>query len=1200
MPKQVNEIPNLRVDVPDFKAQGQEFSTALSKLNLERWVQKNRSVITEGFRVEIADQSSNPGLFTVVNGVAFDRDGQITNNEEDINAKRSYVLTANTTFYVEVEFITDFTDIDARAFWDPSFDNGTDPSGDERPDGREFTQNIATRIASDWTIVQPISTTGFAITTNPDSTRIPVAILTVAAGEISGGSTTPARTNLAESVAGAGSSLSGLDTRHFPDAFTLRIDPGGALTEIATVTANDRENGIFTLSGPTANAHVAGIRLADEDATPVQLLDERTLPPLPTSGTEDARPRFFQADEERGYALTQDPYNDPGKADLEIKSLKDMIDALAAEVREMKFGSGRAADVGDVAPPGAFSAVPRWFETAGGVQGARNFMVSVGDGVNSWGDFNTTQSGSAQLAIQGAIDSLPSAGGTVYIKAGDYNVTGFTIIAKDIRFVGDGSALDPITSGITRITCTGASQAFNVSIGQYVFEHMTITTDSAATVSEAVLGSKARVSFSHCNVEGFFSDGSGGADFQVGGLWERSIFIAADSASTNGVAVRGDFADLSVTECQLVSNIAIAGSRALKILNDSSNVDQVVFERCTFTSSSSGTAVIQASAGGDGVTFTSCEITGGSTACVGITLNGCDNWKLDKVECFTDAGLLSGANLDKCWITDCDAEATTAQAAISLTLCTRVWITSCTFIQTATAAGIAGRAVNLGTSTTDVFIKDCFLQDFDIALGGAATGRIEISGCRILSLTADRGRYGIQFTSVPQILLIENCIIDGLDDVNVTTVAGISISGSLGSSRVTITGNTIQSIGVYATHTIAYGIEHQTTTFEPVDLSITDNTIITVEGFSDAFGIIVSDVRRAVISRNKITDIGDGTSVITGSYAFIWVKQPIEIVISDNVCETAGDVTNTTARLGGIKVGDFAALSTQTGMVSITGNIIRDIQHANQISTIRVESMVWNVTITGNVIEGPTVPNDTFGISVSSGIGSAAVRAITVTGNTIKDVDTGIALDISQTTSAFQDGVISVTGNAIFRFTNVGIDLAGATTDLLSNIFSVIGNTLYTGEGGRGISLVDVSRFTVAGNVVVLDGDGTCIYVFDCLQGAITGNTCDIISDDSASVGIDIDLPDTIRVMVSGNLVMVGENAGNVDSDGILLGQDQFAAANFAMLLNAGGTGVAMATSGADTFTRTMINVDSTGGPPNIGDPTGHDEHGLNFRVTAP
>ena len=163
MPKRTNFVPNLRVDIDDLENATHTYSRSVNNIRWKRVLIDNYPRVSAGFRVEVPDQATNPGVVTIYNGFAFNRDGQLLLNEDAINTARSITLAGDATYYLEVEFTTTDTDSDARALWDPTFDNGLDTSGDELPDGREFSVNVATRVAEDWRIVDPVSTTGFEI-----------------------------------------------------------------------------------------------------------------------------------------------------------------------------------------------------------------------------------------------------------------------------------------------------------------------------------------------------------------------------------------------------------------------------------------------------------------------------------------------------------------------------------------------------------------------------------------------------------------------------------------------------------------------------------------------------------------------------------------------------------------------------------------------------------------------------------------------------------------------------------------------------------------------------------------------------------------------------------------------------------------------------------------------------------------------------
>lgn len=500
MPKNVPLRPNGRIDIPDLNAKTTDYTQAADKQLLELLISDNRVNVVEGFRVQIADQGTFPGLFTVVNGFAVNRDGQVVNNEDDVNATRSATLLADSTYYVEVEYLETDSDVAPRAHWDSTYDNGDDPSGDPRPDGHEFATNVATRTTPDWQIVSPISTSGFAIESDPDSNRIPVAVLTLSAGVLSTGDASPLKTVLAVSQNSGANSLQFFDTRAMPDAFTLTLHPGGANEEDVTVTSNDRENGILTFSAPTVEDHTMGENAVVGGVAPADFLDEKTTPALPGSGTQDARPRLFQADEDRGFALGVSP-TDPDfavKSDAQITNLQRHVDFIAAELRALKFGSASTDLVGNKGQATEFAEAPRYFDYATSVMGAKTNTVSVGDGINSWGDFNSTQSGTARDAIVAAIAAVPT-GGIVYIKKGTYTMSTAITVAKDVRFIGDGAWLDE-----TELRATGSNSVFSFAsgAGRITLEDISVTNSGSATYSIVWASGNAILDASRCVIEG--------------------------------------------------------------------------------------------------------------------------------------------------------------------------------------------------------------------------------------------------------------------------------------------------------------------------------------------------------------------------------------------------------------------------------------------------------------------------------------------------------------------------------------------------------------------------------------------------------------------------------------------------------------------------------------------------------------------------
>jgi hypothetical protein len=1134
----VNIVPNLRVDVPDFLAQGQEFSADLVKMHLERWIQRHYSVITEGFRVEIADQVTNPGLFTIVNGLAFDRAGQIVNNEDELNAKRSYVLTANATYFVEVEFVTDYTDTDARALWDPTYDNGTDASGDARPDGREFSQNMATRIAPDWSIVQPISTTAFARTATPNSVRIPVAVITMAAGVITGypALTTPARTNLAEGYLLGVSAIRGLDTRHMPDAFTLRIDPGGATAELATVSANDRENGILTLAGPTTFAHTVGTRLADESVTPTAILDERTLPPLPTTGTEDARPRLFQGDEERGYALTQSPYADPGKSDLEIKTLKDMIDALAGEIRELKFGAARAADVGDIAPPSTFAAVPRWFDRAGGVAGARGNTVSVGDGVSTFGDFNTTTSGSAVAAIQAAIDSLSGNGGIIYIKEGTYNI-GATPIDVDEQccIIGDGH-----DSTVIQATDAGGAAAMDLNAGTdwVKLEGLSILVDTGGTgtathaLTCTSIGPRSRIQ--DCIIQG----------------WDSTTTVAIfdgvffQSPSTGTIALDGAFNQCLFRKCWFANTAYAAATRNVSM---DTTISNVTFSDCEFYAVANMNAVFETDGNANLLCIKNCRVNDtGTSPPFMLTAAGDNDIRITDTHFTNDGGIGTFTGCTDVWIRGCSVSFGQDEAGATFaSSCVRVRVTDTRFLQAATAgAAGTGRCLDF-TSASDVKVDNCGFVDADIGIRFADLQRFAISNCHHTTPTAGRGRVGILATgSAPALFSgsITNCMFFGLDVASATDYAGILIdtgAGLANISDVRISGCDFDTIGP-ATGTNAYGIRVDSNGGTVSGIIVENCVFYDVDAGTLGIGISLETGVNITISGCRFSLVGN---TATTTWYGVYIPSFISVVISHNTFATLGNVGATSIYNSAVYLGILTGGS-QPAAAVVSNNIIRALYNNSLGYGIYFHEGAEVVTIANNTISISTSITAAIACYLAT-VGNHNISKINVTGNTIEGGFNGISIALAET-AALVAGHIAVTNNLLRNFAATGIICHGNTVAEAfeqHSSWNISGNTLETEETTTtGISIGDITRFVISGNCIYLEAGGVATTEhgitdggYDNWDGTVVGN---MIYTESPN-GDGINLAAAVNVVVVGNNVDI-----NSDDDACIVNNDGWVAAN--------------------------------------------------------
>jgi hypothetical protein len=454
MPKKLNISSNERIDIDDFNRASSDYTQESDNFERQKLVQTRRSLVASGFRIEISNQATSPGQFTIYNGAALDRSGNILNNEQQINDARTLTLTGTgTSFYVEIEFVEGESDVNSRAFWDPTFSPANPP-------GKEFSLSVATRIAPDWQVVSPVSTTGFDVDADVNSVKIPIAILyTNVSNEIEGFTAVNISSVMEEDIPAAPSTLElkVLDSTLFPSsAATASLGFGTANVETVTITANDRANGIITISPGTIKDHNAGAILKVDGAPTYLPQDTDAVPAAPAATTSaDQRRGLFAGDELRGSALSASAQDADARSDLAVQSLKDHIDFLAAQIRELKFGNLRS-DIDGGLPPSSFSST-RHYDAAGSVTGARTRTITIGDGVISFGDLNTTVD-DLSTVLQAAHDALNATnGGSVFVKTGNYTWNTTTIATdRPIEIVFEIGALISSPPGNFSILVTTA------------------------------------------------------------------------------------------------------------------------------------------------------------------------------------------------------------------------------------------------------------------------------------------------------------------------------------------------------------------------------------------------------------------------------------------------------------------------------------------------------------------------------------------------------------------------------------------------------------------------------------------------------------------------------------------------------------------------------------------------------------------------
>lgn len=519
MPEQLKVHSGERVDLVDYVHGSNTYTQETHKFLLEREWLDRRSRILDGFRIQIEDQIANPGMITVYNGNAVDRAGQIINNEITANDSRSITLLgASLNFYVEIEFIQNESDTDARYFWDPTI-----PNPPPEPSGSEFSLNVATRLTPDWRIVSPVSTTSFQQTATPGSIRVPVGVFRtdgsnrITTGDNPGLTLVRAASVLETDVAALSTSIRVVDARVFPATvpFDVTIDFGAGTPENRTVSTIDRDNGILGLSVALGSSHQAGaiVRVTSGNAELVrENVDPNEFNPLASPpGHPDPAQRLWQANEVRGSALIQSKETFGARDDLNIRSLKDQVDYLSAQIRELKFGSPRP-EVVNTAPPVAFNARPRWFDRAGSITGARSNTVSIGNGTTTFGDFNGTTS----AVLTAAIAALPAGGGTIYVKSGTYNFASTVVNSKPLIIIGEsaGNTIFNNTNVVGPIIATSSAISF---------KNITLQFTGGAAANVVDIAGSIQLNFDYCIVTGQIRVGN----FSGRIVAENSTFIGS-------------------------------------------------------------------------------------------------------------------------------------------------------------------------------------------------------------------------------------------------------------------------------------------------------------------------------------------------------------------------------------------------------------------------------------------------------------------------------------------------------------------------------------------------------------------------------------------------------------------------------------------------------------------------------------------------
>jgi len=1173
--------PNERIDKEDldnFTAFSKEYPETRTKLS---WLDV-QSRILSGFRVELPDQNLYPGRVVVHAGGAFDIDGELLFNETQLDVSRTITLVgAATTFYLEVMFVQADAVLDSRGFWDPTVDQGTDPSGDPKPDGQEFTAATATRRVLDWKIVQPIRVDNFtrnAFPTVPTPYIPLVKLITDGANKITVAvnpalTTGKAATTILEVI--SVTKIRVQDSTLLPDAGgTMIVGDGLAAPpkETVTVALNDRETNIITMAPAMVNVHYPGEVIRGGAAEP-PYITESTVGRFAKSyeaNAIDYRDMMFRGDEEHGHILAKSHSGIAvERSDVNLKSLKDYVDFLSAQIEELKWGDTSPFTSGvsvNRTPPGVVTNIntyPRYTDKSSGVNGARTASVTVGDGIKSWGDFV----GNTDVALQAAIDALPATGGTLFIRMGDYSLTANVNITSDITIIADHGAFIGCDGGYLHIATTGrvALKGLNIKPGvaapSYTGIRLDTSTPWAFTMEDCYLLNEmfeirkplpgiASITrcFFHGTIGAFAANSLvkiAHADGVIAGTWSECDFMNTVAVGLNGTCIDASTGTTGVVlaefvNCSFSSTSAVANWEIVHLGTAPSNVR---FSQCGFLSVA---------------TIAYITLTTGQN----IYFNNC--YGMDNVSCFLSATSSSKVYVDG-YLTAAAGSTTLPQIAI--TNCSDVGIRNCK-LKGSSVASLTWTPIYVVCTalTVRTIIIENNIINFTTNLGTGIifdiAGGLSIENVTISNNQFNQCECGLYFNNsgavaaYNDINIIGNSFFDeGLITSAIYQKVGVFGDSKSSKSRWVFSDNSFTNFNPTNANLCGAATRNAVYIASAANYSFIfkGNRILNVGNPGGAGAWLLADTA-AFRMNSAYNSIFSGNTVlgVYGTYAY-GIKADVTLtkcMISNNLFSTIWSTANEA-------YGIFTVSLTSDSIVGNTFESILSIaSSAADIGTFSTATATWSaVEISGNTFKGASVT--TYAILVLA----KSVRQVSIIGNTSTGNNLNF-INLLSVAGGFVEDII-VTGN-------VGID------SLMSPIV-MNGNTAAT----KGIVISsNTLKITTAQPLVSLTGINFGLVI-------IANNT---LESTAVAIGV-INMISTLHAKVTGNFCQCGAGAAAI---GILMGAgcDHYTIQNNTCNIGAVGgahgiqTTAAATTTGQVSYNFLSIVADLHLNDVNVGDTT--------------
>jgi len=1098
MPNRVRFQPSERVDLVDIDAVSSH-AKELVKLLSEQFVLDSQSRILRGFRVELANQATSPGRIIVHSGTAFDRDGQILFNEEQSDVTRTVTLEgASSTFYVELEFIEGDAAIDSRAFWDPTVDQGTDvPSGDQLPDGQEFNANVATRKSSDWRIVQPISTTAFERDLDPSSTKVPlIKLSTNGSNEIDnvvnpGLTTEKAATTLLEQI--STTKIRVQNAKHMPRiGNSLKVSEGLGIEETVTVNSIDRVNGIIGVS-VLSNTHAPGAIVRSSSVSEPDFIIESDYGRYRRAsvGGIDWRDRVFQGDEVHGDILSRGHGSPTARSSVNLQSLQDHVDYLSAQIQEMKWGSLSPYTSGTDSsrtPPGLVSslpATPRHYDRAGGIMWARTAAITVGDGINSFGDFD----GATQAVLQAAHDALPVAGGRIFLKRGYYT------LSSDLNWTNAGVVVLEGEEG-SQIACAGGSVHI-ATIGSVIIKNLTIigfssnigilvdTSNPSGFVMQDVYMADAAFNLNAAL--------PGIASFARNRFWGTGVGMASTplfaitgtNGTISGTFIECDFYHLAMSSLTCCLIDAVNGS-------PTTAMTQANFVDCSFTSALLNLESIHLGSTSNIVNFTRCTFFSLLTLCHVRATGGSNIKFIDCVGLDGVAQFFQGVGINHVEVSGYVNNNPVAWPAVEFANCNYGKITRCD-VSISSVTSLTGSAFRLTYSGAVTDYTDFLIDGNTVVGSGKATGVIfDLNGgqsCREVKITNNMFNaceVGVYFANSGAAATYYDLVLTGNNLFDKTPggtlhKVGFYFGPNSTKTNVIISNNTIADMRTANTDLVAVSVSRAAVWVRGTsntNFKISENEIKFVGDSSfllpNTSGIFIESGSRMTISGNQI-------ETITGAAAF-GIRVSGTLTYSSIVGNTINDIETISPGGGGIQDTCFGVSIENLSGVSITGNtfydIVTGVAAAAAAAIGNVTGQWFNASISGNNLTSND--DQTFFFYSASPI----FRKSSITGNTCLGTSYAFSHITCTAGGTVDNSVISGNSAEGMLLGGIYINILLAAT---KRNFSITGNMIHP-VTGHGIDVTGVDFMTIAGNVIMCAGVYDDVHLSSCTRFCVTAN----------------------------------------------------------------------------------------------------------------